>query len=412
VQALQTASHANPGAETMSTSTIARPLPIAFAFVTAALLAACGGDGGGSSAASTPPASGGGAQTCSTDIYGTMTCTPTGTAFGGAGGGNYVANALVSDSAATNALHHDANLVNSWGLAFNPQGFAWIANAGTGTSTLYDGNGVAQSLVVTLDQGDPSGIVFNGSTDFSITENGVSAAAPFIFATLQGQISAWAPSVDGTRAFTIVDNSAAGAGYTGLAIDTDAAGGGDMIYAADFAHASVDVFSGSFAPVTTAGGFVDSTLPAGYAPFGIQQIAGKIYVTYAQPDPTTHEKKGAGLGLVDVFDKQGNLLSHLVPAGGALNAPWGLAPAPASFGKFSNMLLVGNFGDGKINVYDPATGALAGTVGNNDGSAIVVPGLWALQFGNGLNGQPVNTLFYTAGPGAEAHGLYGRIDMN
>jgi uncharacterized protein (TIGR03118 family) len=388
---------------------LTRPLPFALALVTGVLLAGCGGDGG-SSAAPTQPTGGDGGQTCTTDIYGTRTCTPTGTAFGGAGGGNYVANALVSDTAATLALHHDANLVNAWGLAFNPQGFSWIANAGTATSTLYDGNGVAQSLVVTLAQGNPSGIVFNGSSDFAISANGLSGAAPFIFATLQGQISAWSPTVDGTHALTVVDDSAAGAVFTGLAIDTGA--GGDMIYAADFTHASVDVFSGSFAPVTTAGGFVDSTLPAGYAPFGIQQIGGRIYVAYAQPDPATHEKVGAGLGLVDVFDKQGNLLSHLIPAGGALNAPWGIALAPASFGKYASMLLVGNFGDGRINVYDPATGAMQGTLGNNDGTPIVVPGLWALQFGNDLNGQPSDTLFYTAGPASEAHGLYGRIDKN
>ena len=393
----------------MFTSPITRTLPFAAALFTGALLAACGGSGD-SAGMPTQPTGGDGGQTCTTDIYGTRTCTPNGTTFGGAGGGNYVANALVSDTAATNALHHDTNLVNAWGLAFNPQGFSWIANAGTGTSTLYDGSGVAQPLVVTLNQGDPSGIVFNGTTDFSITENSISGAAPFIFATLQGQISAWAPTVDGTHSFTIVDNSTSGAVYTGLAIDTGT--GGDMIYAADFTKASVDVFSGSFAPVTTAGGFVDPTLPAGYAPFGIQQIAGKIYVAYAQPDPTTHEKVGAGLGLVDVFDKQGNFLSHLIPAGGVLNAPWGIAMAPANFGKFSNMLLVGNFGDGKINVFDPATGAMQGTISTNDGAAIVTPGLWALQFGNGLSSQPTNTLFYTAGPGAEAHGLYGRIDMN
>ena len=391
----------------MFTSPTARTLPFALALVTGALLAACGGGGGGGGT-TTPPAGGG--QNCTTDIYGTTTCTPTGTTFGGAGGGNYVANALVSDTTATQAHHHDANLVNAWGLAFNPQGFAWVADAGTGKSTLYDGTGVPQPLVVTLNLGDPSGIVFNGSTSFSITENSLSQAAPFIFATLQGQISAWSPTVDGTHAFTIVDNSAAGAAYTGLAIDTGA--GGDMIYAADFAKATVDVFGGTFAPVTTTGGFVDSTLPAGYAPFGIQQIGDKIYVTYAQPDPTTHEKVGAGLGLVDVFDKQGNLLSHLIPAGGALNAPWGIAMAPANFGKFSNMLLVGNFGDGTIHVYDPSTGALQGTLSNDDGSTIVIPGLWALQFGNGLNSQPTNTLFYTAGPASETHGVYGRIDMN
>ena len=390
----------------MLTSIITRTLPFAVALATGALLPACGGGG-----MATSPTGSSGGQNCMTDIYGTQTCTPTGTTFGGAGGGNYVANALVSDTSSTLALHHDAKLVNAWGLAFNPQGFAWIANAGTGTSTLYDGNGVAQALVVTLDKGDASGIVFNGSTDFSIGSNGTSGAAAFIFATLQGQISAWSPNVDATHALTIVDDGAAGDSFTGLAINTGT--GGDMIYAADFHHGSVVVLDGTFAPVTTTGGFADPTLPAGYAPFGIQQIGGKIYVTYAQQDANKQrDVAGAGLGLVDVFDLQGTLVSHLVAAGGALNAPWGLAKAPANFGKFSNMLLVGNFGDGKINVYDPTTGAMQGTLGNNDGSAIAVPGLWALQFGNDLNSQPSNTLFYTAGPASEAHGLYGRIDMN
>jgi len=394
----------------MFTSPIARTLPLASALVTGALLAACGGGGSSSTSVPTQP-TGSGGQNCTTDIYGTRTCTPTGTTFGGAGGGNYVANALVSDTAATNALHHDVNLVNAWGLAFNPQGFSWIANAGTGTSTLYDGNGVAQSLVVTLNQGNPSGIVFNGTSAFSITENNVSGAAPFIFATLQGQISAWAPGVDGTHSFTIVDHGAAGDAYTGLAINTGT--GGNLLYAADFHHARVATYDGAFAPVTPSGGFVDPTLPAGYAPFGIQQIGGKVYVAYAlQAANQQDEVHGAGLGVVDVFDLQGTLLTHLVPAGGALNAPWGLALAPSTFGKYANMLLVGNFGDGKINVYDPSSGAMQGTLSNNDGTPIVVPGLWALQFGNGLNSQPSDTLFYTAGPADEAHGLYGRIDKN
>ena len=398
----------------MSTSPIPRTLSLAFALVAGTMLSACGGGGGGYGGTPTPapaptPTSGG--ETCTTDVYGTRTCTLNGGTFGGAGGGNYVANALVSDTSATDALHHDAHLINAWGLAFNPQGYSWLANAGTGTSTLYDGNGVAQSLVVTLAQGNPSGIVFNGGTNFSITAGGLSGAAPFIFATLQGQISAWSPTVDGTHSLTVVDRSTAGDSFTGLAINTGT--GGDMIYAADFHNAAIAVFDGTFAPVTTTGGFVDSTLPAGYAPFGIQQIGGKVYVTYAQVDNASgRSMAGAGLGLVDVFDLQGTLLTHLVATGGALNAPWGVAMAPANFGKFSNMLLVGNFGDGKINVFDPTTGAMQGTVTTNDGAAIVTPGLWALQFGNGLHAQPTNTLFYTAGPGAEAHGLYGRIDMN
>jgi uncharacterized protein (TIGR03118 family) len=377
----------------------------------AALLSACGGGGGSM-------VSGTGTGGCMIDPYTgqCVTGTGTGSGFGGAGGGNYIANALVADNSGLSALHDDPELVNAWGLAFNPQGYSWVANAGTSTSTLYDGNGVPQPLIVSIPagavgNGNPSGIVFNGTADFSITENSVSGAAPFIFATLEGQIAAWAPTVDGTHAFTIVDNGTAGAAYTGLAIETGAAG--DMLYAADFSLGSVDTFDGSFAPAPTTGGFADPTLPSGYAPFGIQQIGGKIYVAFAQVDSATgDEVHAAGAGLVDVFDTQGNLLTHLIPAGGVLDAPWGLAMAPANFGKFSNMLLVGNFGDGTIHAFDPATGALQGTLSNNDGTPIVVDGLWALQFGNGINSQPTNTLFYTAGPDDEAHGLYGRIDMN
>ena len=388
------------------TPTRRRAGPHVLSVLVAALLAACGGGGGTAMTAGTP----GAAQSCTTDAYGHTTCTATGT-FGGAGGGNYIANALVSDSSATTALHADARLVNAWGLAFNPQGFSWLANAGTGTSTLYDGTGVAQSLVVTLAQGHPSGIVFNGTSDFVLTANAASGASPFVFATLEGQIAAWAPAVDGTHALTVRDDSGAGNSYTGLAIEPG--NSGHLLYAADFGRGTVDVFDGSFAPVTTTGGFVDPTLPAGYAPFGIQQIGDRIYVAYASKDPVSHdERHAAGLGLVDVFDTQGTLLSHLVPAGGALDAPWGIAMAPANFGRFSNMLLVGNFGDGLIHAYDPNTGALQGTLSNDDGSPIHVDGLWALQFGNGLDQQPANTLFYTAGPGDEQHGLYGRIDMN
>ena len=378
--------------------------------MTAALLSACGGGGGMSVGSS-------GMGNCEVDPYTGQCRSGSGTGFGGAGGGNYIANALVTDaSSSIQALHNDPELVNAWGLAFNPQGYSWVANAGTATSTLYDGNGVPQPLIVSIPagavgNGNPAGIVFNGTTDFAITANGSSGAAPFIFATLEGQIAAWSPGVDGTHAFTIVDNGSAGAAYTGLAIETGA--NGDRLYAADFAHGRIDTFDGSFAPAGTSGGFVDPTLPSNYAPFGIQQIGGRIYVAYAQVDDATGEEvHAAGAGLVDVFDAQGNLLSHLIPAGGALDAPWGLAMAPANFGKFSNMLLVGNFGDGMIHAYDPSTGAPQGTVSNNDGSPIVIDGLWALQFGNGLNSQPTNTLFYTAGPEDEEHGLYGRIDMN
>ncbi|MGN6526523.1 MAG: TIGR03118 family protein [Burkholderiaceae bacterium] len=380
----------------------ARP-SFVLALAASALLVACGGDGGGSTA-------GAGGTTCPPgDTYGSGTCS------GGTGTGGYHATALVSDVAGA-AAHQDAHLVNAWGLAFNPTGFSWVSNAGTSSSTLYDGNGVPQPLVVTIDPGanggsHPSGIVFNGTSDFAITSGGATGGAPFIFATLEGQIDAWAPSVDGTHALVEVDNGAAGAGYTGLAIGTS--GATNLIYAANFAAGTVDVFDAHYASVTTTGGFVDPTLPAGYAPFGIQQIAGKIYVAYAKKDPATgDEMHAAGLGLVDVFDAQGTLLTHLVAAGGALDAPWGLAMAPSGFGALSGMLLVGNFGDGTIHAYDPATGAAMGALNDASGAPLAVDGLWALQFGNGGNAQPTTTLFYTAGPSDETHGRYGRIDAN
>jgi uncharacterized protein (TIGR03118 family) len=385
----------------MNTPTFQRT-SFALALFASAVLTACGG--------SSSSNNGGGGSGCTSTggPYGGSTCPP-GTATG------YSVTALVTDTA-TSAAHMDAHLVNAWGLAFNPTGFAWVANEGTSTSTLYDGNGVPQSLVVTIPAGavgagNPSGIVFNGTTDFSITEGGVSGAPPFIFATLEGQIASWAPGVDQTHAFTIVDNGAAGASYTGLAIG--ASGATNMLYAADFHSATVDTFGSTYAVAATTGGFVDPTLPAGYAPFGIQQIGGKIYVAYAKQDAAAQrDVPGAGLGLVDVFDAQGTLLTHLVPAGGALNAPWGMAMAPSTFGAWAGMLLVGNFGDGKINAYDPTTGAFKGTVSDSTGAPVVIDGLWGIAFGNDLNAQPSNTLFYTAGPNSETHGRYGRIDKN
>ena len=376
-----------------------------------ATLAACGG-GSGSSGTNVSNSGGNG---CEVNSYG-MCVGNSGPTFGGAGGGEYIASALVSDTTST-ALHTDADLVNAWGLAFNPSGFAWVANAGTGTSTLYDGDGVQQTPTVQMPSGTggvehPAGIVYNGSSSaFMVTSGSSSGAAAFLFATLEGQIAAWSPHVSATQAINAVDDSASGATYTGLALAQDASG--PLIYAADFAHGHVTVFNAQFAPVTTTGGFTDPTLPAGYAPFGIQAIGTQVYVSYAQPGTGgQHETLGAGLGLVDVFDTQGNLKAHLVPAGGALNAPWGMALAPANFGKFSNMLLVGNFGDGTIHAFDLTTGAPQGAITNDDGSTITIDGLWALQFGTGLNSQPANTLFYTAGPASETHGLYGRIDMN
>ena len=320
----------------------------------------------------------------------------------------YAATSLVSDTASLPAAQTDPNLVNAWGVAFNPRGFVWVADNGTAKSTLYDGNGVPQSLVVSTPAG-PTGIVFNGTQDFKLSQNGVTAPSPFLFASESGSISAWSPTVSPTTAVVVFDGSAGGSVYKGLAISTY--GGANYLYAADFHNGRVDVFDASFARVALPGAFSDPGLPAGYAPFGIQAIGERIYVAYAKREASgDDEQAGAGLGIIDVYDTGGKLIKQLV-SGGALNAPWGMALAPANFGSASDMLLVGNFGDGRINTYDPSTGAAGGPLLKADRTPLSVDGLWGIAFGNGLNSQPMNTLFFAAGPNDEAHGQYGRIDL-
>ena len=208
---------------------------------------------------------------------------------------------------------------------------------------------------------------------------------------------------------TVVDGGAGGPLYKGLAIGSYA--GANYLYAADFRNNAIDVYDGSFVKVSLPGTFRDLALPAGYAPFGIQAIGDRIYVAYAkQTAGSNDETRGAGFGAIDVFDTAGVLMKRLV-SDGALNAPWGMALAPSNFGTFSGDLLVANFGDGKINAYNPSTGMLDGTLSRMDGAPIIIDGLWGIAFGNGINAQPLNTLFFTAGPADETHGLYGRIDM-
>jgi uncharacterized protein (TIGR03118 family) len=304
---------------------------------------------------------------------------------------------LVSDTAG--APNTDANLINAWGIAFNPTGYVWVANTGTHTSTLYDGNGVRQTLVVNTPAA-PIGIVFNGSkTDFK--------GSPFIFSTAAGAIAAWSPAVDPNNAATVFDGAAGGSSYRGLAI----AGynGANYVYATDFANNRVDVFDAKFSKATLPGSFRDPNLPAGYGPFGIQAVGDRIYVTFAKHAGNFEELK-PGSGVLDVFDTAGNLIKQLV-VGGTLNAPWGIVMAPANFGTYSGKLLVGNFGDGLVQAYDPSSGASAGLLKKADGSNIAIDGLWGLAFGNGVKEQPLNTLYYTAGPAGGTHGAYGRIDM-
>ena len=251
-----------------------------------------------------------------------------------------------------------------------------------------------------------------------VTSGANSGVSKFIFDGEGGMIAGWAPNVDLTHGVTMYTD-AGGAVYKGLAVAAN--GGAWFLYATDFHNGKVDVFDTNFAKQATSATaftFSDPSMPAGYAPFGIQAInngaagATQIYVTYAkQLAPDNHDKTdGAGLGYVDIYDTNGKLIKQLV-AGGALNAPWGLALAPADFGTLSNALLVGNFGDGRINGYDATTGAHLGAITNASGAAIVMDGLWGIAFGNDAANQPHNTLFVAAGPNGEANGSYGRIDL-
>jgi uncharacterized protein (TIGR03118 family) len=327
---------------------------------------------------------------------------------------SFTVTALVSDGVVP-AAHTDANLKNPWGVAFNPKGFVWVADNGTNVATLYDGNGVPQSLVVTIPDGkngsaSPTGIVFNGTQSFTVSENGKSGVAAFIFAGEGGTITAWAPSVGPTNAFVMYDDGTGGAVYKGLALA--AMNGNNFLYATDFHNNKIDVFNTNFTKVAMPGAFTDPAIPVGFAPFGIQAIGSNLFVTYAMQDPVKHDDvAGAGLGMVDVYDTAGNLKQHFA-TGGSLNAPWGIAQAPGNFGSMSGAILIGNFGNGTINAFNASSGQPMGPLTGPNGSPIVEPGVWGIAFGNDLSNQPSNTLFFAAGPNAEADGVYGRIDLN
>ena len=322
----------------------------------------------------------------------------------------YVQHNLVSDGFIP-ADHMDPNLVNPWGIAFNPWSFSfvWVANNGTGVVTIYDGLGNKQPLEVTIPGGSPTGIVFSDSlTDFVVTQGASSGPARFILASEGGFITAWSPNFASiTSAVQVVDNSASGAVYKGLALAAD--GTRLLLYATDFHNNKIDVFDSNFSPVTLAGGFSDSKIPSGYAPFGICNLNGNLYVTYAKQDQARHDDvPGEGHGFVNVFNANGNLLRRLASRD-HLNSPWGLAIAPADFGHFSNHLLIGNFGDGTINAYDIEKGNFKGQLRQAKGKMLAIDGLWSISFGNGLQNQPTNVLFFSAGPDHENHGLYGTI---
>lgn len=308
---------------------------------------------------------------------------------------------LVSDIPGM-AARTDPNLVNPWGIATSASSPFWVADNGTDRSTLYNTPGVPQALVVSIPgpgggQSAPTGVIFNGTSSFN--------SDTFIFATEAGTISGWRGAL-GTVSELLIDNSATGASYKGLAFG--AAGGSNNLYAANFAQGRIDAYSSPSTLATLTGTFTDPNLPAGYSPFNIQNISNSLLVTYALMGADGDDSPGAGHGFVDRYDLNGNLLMRFATQG-VLDSPWGLALAPASFGSFAGDLLIGNFGDGTINAFDFTTGAFVGTVNDAQGNPLVIDGLWGLKFGNGGNGGSLGTLYFAAGIDDEQHGLFGAI---
>ena len=324
---------------------------------------------------------------------------------------------LVSDGFVP-AMTTDPNLVNPWGIALSATSPFWVSDNGMGVTTVYTGAGTKVNVggldAITIasppgqtSPASPTGDVFNiAGSGFNITSDGHTGASVFIFATEDGTISGWNPNVDAASSVLAVDNSQGGAGavYKGLAIAQT--GDGTFLYAANFRNGTVDVFNDDFKQVAS---FTDHKLPAGYAPFNVQVLDGHLFVTFALQDADKHDDvAGAGNGFVDEFDLHGNLL-HRVASGGALNSPWGLAIAPSGFGQFSNDLLVGNFGDGTINVFNPNNDRFLGKLEDSSGAPITIGDLWALVPGTGNAGSDPNKIYFTAGVQNEAHGLFGSL---
>jgi uncharacterized protein (TIGR03118 family) len=320
---------------------------------------------------------------------------------------------LVSDLPGL-AKQTDANLVNPWGVAQNPEsGLVWVADNGTGVATVYAPNGrpaptPPHPLVVTIPPpggspgpAAPTGLVFNPTTEFVIASDGASGPSRFLFVTEDGTISGWNPAVDRTHAILKIDHSGFGAVYKGATLaETD---GGSFLYVANFCGGTIEVYDGTFTPVALLGSFVDPSIPAGFAPFNIRNLDGTLYVTYAKqkPGPCKDDESGLGNGFVNAFNPDGTLRER-VASQGALNSPWGLALAPSTFGRFANTLLVGNFGDGHISAF--TAGSFLGQLEHQHGGPIEIEGLWSLVFAD-----PSNRLFFAAGIHDESDGLFGQI---
>lgn len=301
------------------------------------------------------------------------------------------------------ARHDDPLLVNAWGLTYGPGNPFWIADNKTGWSTLYNGSGVPQSLQVIVPSasgqgpGSPTGIVFNGSSDFTIKGQ----STFFIFATLDGTISGWAPKANFPETIIKVDNSKSGAVYTGLAITSNVSG--NLLFAANLGNNQVEVYDGTFTLVKT---LVDKTLPANFTPFGIQDISNVVYVTYA-------DSTGGPGGFINMYTEDGTFIKRLTQDM-HLNQPWGVAAAPGNFGPLSNTLLVSNnTNTGTINAFDGITGKFVGVVKDKTGKPIVIDQLWGIEFGGGTaNNGRTNQLFFTAGPDNNLAGTFGVISFS
>ncbi len=342
---------------------------------------------------------------------------------------HYVVTALVSDLA--NKAKVDPVLQNAWGVAFSPAASPfWISDNASGCSTLYDGEGAIVSLQVKIPlpggtvpasackhldpthppgvtPAAPTGLVWNPTTNptTGFLVPGTSLPASFIWDTEDGTLSAWTSGLTPPDQAVLATDNSPGAVYKGLVFGVNAKG--VFLFATNFRAGTVDVFDHTYAKVTTAGGFADSKIPAGFAPFGIQNIDGSLFVTYAKQNAAKHDDvAGRGNGFVDVFDTDGNLLQRLASRG-PLNSPWGVARASFAFGRFNGDILVGNFGDGRINVF-ASDGDFLGALRDTTGKPISIDGLWTLTLGGGRNSSS-GTLYFTAGPNGETDGLFGTI---
>lgn len=320
--------------------------------------------------------------------------------------GSYILSYLVSDTAGYgNNVRIDGNLVNAWGIAVGPTGYFWIGANHSSLSTVYNGAGAETHTAVQIPSrtgitgGAPTGVIYNSTTGFK--------GSKFIFAGEDGTISTWVP--DSSRAIRVATSTSATAVYKGIAMAAD--GANNYLYLTNFKEGKIDVYDNNFSAVPARTIMRPSSIPAAFSPFGISNINGKLYVSFAKNKPAPDngdDESGAGNGYIVIFNPDGSVNKPFA-SGGTLNSPWGIVQAPDGFGGFKNDILIGNFGDGMINVYD-ANGGFLGQLKDNNGNVLTVDGLWAIIFTD-TPGNDKNTLYFAAGPNGESHGLFGKIQF-